>query len=98
MRKSHHSRACARPHQQSCGVTCSLLSLIRFAFRRRSAKPLLLGFPSLSAGFPPCGRPLVGHPDDERFGNGETESDKSTISFVSYSSSISKGLESQGSR
>lgn len=55
----------------------------------------MLGFPRVGAGFPPCGRPLVGHSDDERFGNGETESDKSTISFVSYSSFISKGLESQ---
>ena len=31
---------------------------------------LLLGNPSLLVGFPPCGRPLVGHSGEERFGHG----------------------------
>jgi hypothetical protein len=49
---------------------CSSLSLTRFAFRRSSVESLLLGGKDRSVGFPPCGRPRVGHSGEKRFGRG----------------------------
>ena len=98
MRRSHHPRACAPPRQQCCEVKID--GLMQFAF----ADPLHLptmGDESLlfvgptAAGFPPFGRPRVGHSGERRFGRGEATSDSTAISFVSYFSFASKSKTSK---
>jgi hypothetical protein len=74
MRRSHHPRAFAPSYQQRYEVKID--GPIQFAF----ANPLCLPTPDrwiaviqrarLFAGFPPCSRPRIGHPDEKRFGRG----------------------------
>lgn len=49
-------------------IPCSLLSLTRFVFRPLGSDPLLIDGLEKDVGFPPYGRPRVGHSGDRRFG------------------------------
>ncbi len=72
--RSHHPRADAPSYQQRYEVTIDDPTQFAFADPLRlptlGAESLLLGNPSLLVGFPPCGRPLVGHSGEKRFGHG----------------------------
>jgi hypothetical protein len=98
--RSHHPRACAPSCQQRYEVIIDGPTQFAFADPLRLpspvAEPLLHGSAGLSVGFPPCGRPLDGHSGEERFGHGwEPFPTVIPISFVSYISFISTGLEFQ---
>jgi hypothetical protein len=100
MRRFHHPRARTPSRQQRCEVISDGPTQFAFADPLRlptpAAESLLSGVASLLAGFPPCSRPLVGHSGEERFGTRlRAVSDSNTISFVSYFSFVSEGLESQ---
>jgi hypothetical protein len=56
----------------------------------------LLFVEPITAGFPPFGRPRVGHSGERRFGRGEATSDSTAISFVSYFSFASKRFNLKG--
>ncbi len=98
--RSHHPRAYAPSRQQCYEDTFD--GPMQFAFADPLCLPtsadesLLLAKLGLFAGFPPCSGPRVGHSGEEkvrtRLG---AKSDSRTISFVSYFSFVSKGLESQ---
>ena len=100
--RSHHPRACAPSYQQCYEVKFDGPTQFAFADPLRLPTPvvesLLLAKLGLFAGFPPCSRPRVGHSGEEkvrtRLG---AKSDSRAISFVSYFSFVSKGLESQRS-
>ena len=72
--RSHHPRACAPSCQQCYEVIID--GPMQFAFADPLRLPtlvvvsLLLDESSLIAGFPPCGRPRVGHSGEERVGRG----------------------------
>ena len=74
MGRSHHPRAYAPSYQQRYEVKIDGPMQFAFADPLRlptpDAESLLLGSSSLFAGFPPCGRPRVGHSGEERFGHG----------------------------
>ena len=74
MRRSHHPRAFAHSYQQRYELIYDGPMQFAFASPLRlptpGAESLLLGCPSLLAGFPPCGRPLVGHSGEKRFEHG----------------------------
>ena len=71
MRRFHHPRACAPSCQQHDEVKIDGPTQFACADPLHLPTPvsesLLLGASSLIAGFPPCGRPRVGHSGEKRF-------------------------------